>query len=534
MKFKYVLDDSQVKGIGALFRRQDESNWYVNVALFPNQNKRYFSVSQLPVMARRRIFNATSEKPPAGYSKTVSIESTNSWRVAKINSCPIASVANASDSEEWCFVFESDNVTIYMPQLELARVLFFHTAYITRLSLVPQGLRQDFGAEVTSSGAAISILPTSKLPLFARQDVAHRRFLAWILLDEDARRSYESISKYQIQDGEQVNNYRRWHFQFDSPALEGVTLNMRGFLEKSLNTFFVYEIVGIANLSTSCPQLVEFIDPCYVEGSQGLSGGSGASGSGSVVSGDDIDDGTPADEDLEEERIEAPQVDFEFNTPFVTVRVPYGKKETGGSGTKENGAHDERPDTVSGDVSTDESSIDGNAHPGDFDPLNDVTDDAHLYWSKFDAFDEMVELLVKTQNIYLTLKKIIKLPSVPGCSKHLLTNGNPRCMAFYLVRYKAQFYALVEVDTSDNKTRLSTLLIKQPSSQFKWRRLIKLIAELLIRRSLVWPTQHLIEEFGNGCERISHPKLKNERRSTLGEEMIRSWAERIRMQLEQM
>lgn len=389
MKFKYVLDDSQVKGIGSLFRRQDKSNWHVNVALFPTQKKTYFSASQLPAIARRRILNTTKVNLPAGYSKTVSIGSTNSWRVSKMNSCPIASVAKASDSEEWCFVFESNNVTIYLPQLELARALFFHTAYITRLSLVPQGLRQDFGTEVTSSGATISILPTSKLTLFARQDVAHRRLLAWILLDKDALRSYESISKYQIQDGEVVKNYRRWHFQFDPPALEGVTLNMRGFLEKSSNTFFVYEVVGIANLSTNCPPLVEFVDPCYVDGAPSHGGSSGASGSSSGATGDDIDDGNPADEDLEEERIEAPQVDFEFNTPFVTVRVPYGKKGTGGSGTKENGAPEERSDTVSRDVSTDESSIDGNARPGDFDPLNDVTDDAHLYWSKFDAFDEM-------------------------------------------------------------------------------------------------------------------------------------------------
>jgi hypothetical protein len=106
MKFKYVQDDSQVKGIGALFRRQDDSNWHVNVGLSPIQKKTYFSASQLPVIARRRIFNATKDSSPAGYSKTVAIDSTHTWRVAKMNRCPISSVAKASDSEEWCFLFD--------------------------------------------------------------------------------------------------------------------------------------------------------------------------------------------------------------------------------------------------------------------------------------------------------------------------------------------------------------------------------------------------------------------------------------------
>ncbi len=527
MKFKYVLDDSQVKGIGALFRCQDDSNWYVNVVLSSSQNKTYFSASQLPVMARRRIFNATKRISPAGYSKTVSIGSTNSWRSAKMNSCPISSVNKASDSEEWCFVFNSNDVMIYLPQLELARALFFHTAYITRLSLIPQGLGQDFGTEITSLGAAISILPTSKVPLFVRKDPAHRRLLAWILLDKDARRSYESISKYQIQDGEVVKNYRRWHFQFDPPTLEDVTLNMRGFFEKASNTFFVYEIVGIANLSANCPWLVEFVDPYCVESDQGHSSGSGASGSGSVVSVDDVDDDAPADEDSEEERIEAPKVDFGFNAAFITVRMPHCKAGAGGSGAKENGASDGRPDTASGYVTTDESSVDGNARPGDFDQLNDITDDAHLYWNKFAAFNQMVDLLIANKSYKHDQKKILKLPAVNGCSKHLLEAGNPRCIAYHLISHRKSNYALVEVDTSDNKSRLSTLLLKQPSPKFDWHTKVLAIAPALVKRSLVWPTKLLTETFGNGCERIPHPKTDADHRALFDEDAIKSWADRV-------
>jgi hypothetical protein len=414
-----------------------------------------------------------------------------------------------------------------LPQLELARALFFHTAYITRLSLMSQGLGQDFGVEMTSFGATISILPTSKLPLFARKDVAHRRLLAWILLDQDVRRSFESISKYQIQDGEIVKNYRRWHFQFDPPVLEGVTLNMRGFLDKPTNTFFVYEIVGIANLSTNCPRLVEFVDPRYTEGTQGQGVGSGSTNGSSDSAGGDIDDGTPPDEDSEEERIEAQQVDFDFTTPFETVRVSHDKKGASGSGTRENGASGEKSDATNEGVSTDESSIHGNARPGDFDLLNDVTDDAHLYWNKFAAFDEMVKLLIKNNSYTHVRKKILKLPVVDGCSKHLLVDGNPRCLAYHLVSHNAQVYALVEVDTSDNKSRLSTLLITEPSSNFDWSGTVSLIATDLVRRSLVWPTALLTKRFGNRCKRISHPKLSHDNMYQFDEDLLKKWVDRI-------
>lgn len=139
----------------------------------------------------------------------------------------------------------------------------------------------------------------------------------------------------------------------------------------------------------------------------------------------------------------------------------------------------------------------------------------------------MVKLLVDNQKCNHIQKRIIKLPVLDGCSKHLLVDGNPRCLAYHLVSHNNHIYALVEVDTSDNKSRLSTLLIKQPSTKFDWHAEVLAIAHALVRRSLVWPTLLLEKTFGKSCHRISHPKTDAEHRTKLDKDAIKSWADRV-------
>src|SRR5699024_11152239 len=143
------------------------------------------------------------EHRSAGFQLSVDIVETSAWKVGLIDNCPIPAVKKHHDAQEFCFVFKHDGVTHYLPQLELARVLFFHHAYLARLALVSQGLVQEFDVQWRGTGdnAIINILQNCSLPLFARKDDAYRRILGWILLDTDARRSFESIARYQLQNG---------------------------------------------------------------------------------------------------------------------------------------------------------------------------------------------------------------------------------------------------------------------------------------------------------------------------------------------
>lgn len=111
-----------------------------------------------------------------------------------------------------------------------------------------------------------------------------------------------------------------------------------------------------------------------------------------------------------------------------------------------------------GDVNTDEPGIGGTVKAGDFEGAKDQTNDAHLYLDRFSAFIQMLYKLEENYGIQysLTLKT---LPEVEGFTKHLKTDNNPRCIAEVHFLYQGQHFILLEVDTSDNATRLSTQLL---------------------------------------------------------------------------
>ena len=529
MKFKGVENDSKIKEIGSVFLRHGGSDWNINVTLTPHQQKQYFGFSQVPILARRRVLNVTTALPQAGFTRSVTIASTHSWEVAQIKACPIPAVNRARDAKQWCFVFDFNGIRYFLPQIELARVLFLHTAYLARLSLTHNGLSQEFDVQQESelNKVWINILPTSSLPLNSRRDDALRQRLAWILLDEDARQSFESIAIYQLKNGYDSDKYRLWDFQFDPPALAGAELALRGHYESELNAFFVYEIDGISKLPSSCPAHVDIVDPRYAVGQPGQ----GRSGQARPHTGAEptIDDDEDPNTDLAEVQIDAPSFKFELARPLSTTRISAGKTRTGGHEKDDKQATPPKNNSI--EVSTDESSIHGILPPADYNVTGDKNDDSDTYTDKFKAFDAMVRQLVNTSNCVHMHREIRKLPTIYGYSKNLRRDGSPRYLAWHVIKKSNHFYSLVEVDTTDNPSSLSTLLLKQKYGSFSWSQYIRELEIQLIKHSLVWPTSFLTRTIDNNYKRISHPKSLPETPGLLNQESIRKWAERVKLEV---
>lgn len=528
MKFKGVENNSVIREIGSLFRRHNGSDWHVNVKLAPGQKKQYFSASQIPILARRRVVNATEQSRPAGFQSRVVIENTHLWCTEPIEACPIPVVSRQDDGQQWCFNFESKGTQYYLPQLELARVLFFHHAYITRLALISSGLSQEFDVQRIDklSKALINILPTCTLPLYVRGDYALRRLLAWVLLDDDVRQSFESIARFQLQNGYDTDKYRLWRFQFEPPSLPGVELTLRGHYDQERKAFFVYEIYGVSNLTCHCPTYVDFIDPRFAERRVGR-GRAVRPGPQSAPE-LEINDEQEPDADHTEIRIDTPVVAFEFANPIQITRIGKGKGQTGSRG-QEGEQQSDASENTGLEVSTDEASTQGALPSADYDGLEDKSDDAHLYADKFEAFDAMVRQLISMSGYHRIHREIRKLPSVEGYSKHLLTDGNPRCLAFHLIKKGAHAYALLEVDTSDNKKPLSTLLLRKSSLCHDWETLVSDLEIRLVKYSLVWPTACLKHIFEDRYARIHHPKAIAI--SQTPQDGITRWAARVDAQL---
>ncbi|WP_085919207.1 Tn7-like element transposition protein TnsE [Halomonas sp. CSM-2] len=523
---KGIEDNSRVKEIGSIYRRLGSSDWRINIKLDPGQRKKNFTLSQLGLMPRRRLLNATvsGDLKPAGYEKRIQAHNASAWLHCRIGDCPIKNVREQEDWQQWCFNFESGGTRFFLPQIELARVLFFHYSYMTRLAMIPNGLDEEFDIQPGDEPgkSEIHILPTSTLPLYPRSNTAQRRVLAWILLDNEVRRSFRSIAQYQLTEGKDMNGYRHWQFRFDPPPLEDVKFSVRGQYHQESEVFFVYEIDSIENLRASSSKQVEFYDPKFAEQQAGKSG----STQEAVVPSDQLhinDDELPAT-DSGEYQLQVPPVILSFSKPVYTTRKSSGYRKK--SGSRKGSGEQVEPSDAQSEVSTDEPAIRGEKPGGVFDGIDDQSDDTNLYQHRFEAFISMVELL-KTKGCEVIAGDIRKLPVLEGHSKYRLPDGNPRCLLYRLLSYGNQNYALLEVDTSDKEKRLSTLLLKQPTDPYDWNSMVEKLSQMLVKKSLRWPTKKLDKEFPNGYKRISHQRTSLHNKLFLESDSVKLWAYRV-------
>jgi hypothetical protein len=138
---KYFLDgiDDNVKvwEIGSLFRSITGNKWNINVSFSPPQSIKYTSISNASLLARRRLLRATQTFKKPGYPLNFALSDTTHWEVKTIGECPINDgYSKRRDSGQFCFVFTTpDDITVYLPQFELARILFFHGGYLSRTAI---------------------------------------------------------------------------------------------------------------------------------------------------------------------------------------------------------------------------------------------------------------------------------------------------------------------------------------------------------------------------------------------------------------
>jgi len=521
--FEGLVDDTKILSVGSLFRKQEGTRWGVNLGLSPTQHKTSLTLSNAPVLARRRVLNPSSETPLAGYSLSWSVASTEHWENKILEDYPIPKAVGALERKEWCFYFMTDKgVQIFLPQFELARALFFHNAYLSRTALESDCLNVEFDIQRISSAAArINILPSSGYSPNLLDEYGSRRLLSWLLIDPDARASFESIGRYQKLNGYDKSGYRSWHFQFEPPKLLGAQFEVRGHFDREQQCMLVYEIVSIRDIKADMPEMIEIHHPGFKENVRGQ-------GTGGVRSFPErpaehtVHDGEEGNADHQRVPLSAPPVAFEFAKAFVARKV-VNKKQLAVSGR----ADREAGNTASSHVSVDETTVSGNLPGADWDTVVDETDDVHLYANKFDCFQNMLNELSARYGWVIGSKQLRKLPQLPRSKKHLLNNGDPRCMAVVKLIAQGKSYHIVEVDTSDARNLLSTQLLRFKSLH-KLEDQLKELEIKLLQGSLRWPNSLLAELCGeDGVVGVPHPKTDSMHKGCLRPDSVSKWAARI-------
>ena len=518
-----VPNDAIVQAIGNFFRPINGSRWAVNILLSSEWS--HLTLSHAPLLARKRILNPSERYHPSGWEQHFQIDNTADWRVTQIGDCPITGYRNKRDADQFCFTFSlTDETQVYLPQFELARALFLHDTYLSRAALEPSFLKNDFDIRFDNQNdfARINVLPTSTYPLAHLNEPNSRNMLSWVLLDPEARYSYESIGKHEKLHGSNDRIYRKWNFQFTPPNLVNCRFSIRGHFDKDTKNLFVFQIDNIGNLPADLPKNIEFFHPALASGS--TKGGKWGAHQGLEACDEfEIDDENTTNTDTQPVVFQLIPVNIAFANPFQTQktgnRAGASYLPSSGGGAPANGSH----------LVGLEAGMAGEGLPSaDWNTVNDVTDDAHLFENKFSCFFKMMELLINNFNCLYISRTIRKLPKIPRCAKHLLfTDGTNRCLSVVVLQVNNSTFHLLEVDTSDGETALSTqlLCLKSPHT---WAYDIKQIEHRLLKGSLKWPKNFLHTLCGQrGHVGVPHPQTKAENKGLLDPDSITGWAERI-------
>jgi hypothetical protein len=152
--------------------------------------------------------------------------------------------AVASESgENWMHFDNEDGSTVRVRQLELARCLFLHNHHLTRTAFRPNGLKGLAHPLIDGETTVIKFSSLADYPLSNLRSKAALQHLAWMLLDDDARRSFNSILV-----GLMSSPKKLWNFRFAPPNMKNWGLTGAGYYSSSdRKIFIVNEITGFDN-----------------------------------------------------------------------------------------------------------------------------------------------------------------------------------------------------------------------------------------------------------------------------------------------
>ena len=496
-------DNSKIVHIGKLFKYENNPRWFINIWFSPIQKKKHVSFSQIPLLARGRIINQTDRVESQMETGAVTFTNQISLEEIKLSDCPVLKLELNSirkfEGYEWGFKFKQQNgLTVYLPQLEFARVLFLNGAYLSRAAISTADLINDFDVHIDSRAgkALINVLRTTSFPIKAFNYTTVRNTIAWILLDPNARNSFTSIARNLNVESVFNKTLRTWSFRFTPPDLIGWELGYKGKLDRASKSLLVYEITAL-DIVPDIPSMVEFWHPTFIENKMTESSDSKEKKSSYQQRPDDIviDDEGSSSSRSEPEIMQSIALKIRFKKPFLTKKQT-GKNKFGGKSVGEG----EGSGVVADAVSTAEPEDGGELQAADFASGEDETDYTKFYEDRFKGFLRMLEVLEKEHGCEVLNKITNELPNAGRSKKHLLKTGTPRTICCVTVVRKGTHFKIIEIDTSDGIRMLSTRVVMGVDDEH-WEDNYSSLKQRIIASSLTWPISYLDEVFGEDSPR---------------------------------
>ena len=518
-RFKNIENNSELLHLGDLFRSTTAKYWRINAWLSPIQNKRYAAFSNLPMLARGRVLNATGEKPKRDRA-SCSITRDSIISECNLNEFPefaYASLAKVEARQKGFLIETPGKPSFIIPQLELARVLFLHSGYLCRAALTSETLAHEFDVQerLNEGKVIVNVLKLSAFPKNAFDDAGTRRMLAWLLIDRNARKSFESIFRHYKQFSRVNNGWEMWTFSFEPPQMFGWSFTFHGRADEASNKFFVEEITDLT-FHGSLPDRVLFQHDSFKRYEDKPHGGT--------------PNGSPWTQRPDEHEINDEETASNNNEPVILRNDTHTINFLGHTQTakvnqvveSDTGASNPEPNEVaSEEVSTDEPTEGGKLPAADFTGPNDATDLTRMCESRFEAFNHMLELLQKN-GVTLLSKETTALPQSGRGQKHLLKSGEPRVICCAEVSFEGRHAYILEVDTSDGVSKLSSKVFRVSAT--KWSEVSCDLIQGITEKKLSWPSTLIGENFNEeDVSNINHPRHDGSGSGNVPIEKLERW-----------
>ncbi|MQY52688.1 Tn7-like element transposition protein TnsE [Rhodocyclus gracilis] len=526
--FRQIQTGSRLLAIGNWFRALTPGAQWRLTALFERSGQsllQRLSPEMSCVLAVGREFPGEEGAPyrPSGFKKAVVLPAIDTWRERQLGECPRLArrlAANPEISGQRCFVFETKGLTVWLPKFELARKLFFHASFIVRAAFEPNGL--DMAFTIYREGDAVHIHTPAETgaPSQLLKIKGYRDHFSWLLLNQDVKRSFESIwqslNKAQEQRS-QDSAYARWRFDFEAPpSLAGATMDVRGPFDPKSSELLVWEIETLQGLRFTYCGDVFFHHPALKLPVRGENTGCVSDPSGAERVEVDADEEPTANK--EPRLIHLPVEGITFDAQLST-RIAYNGERASGHGKK---VDDEQcPSRESDLLGVADPVSGGSIAPGEFQKLGEG-EEHERFAGRFLLLREIIEQLTQESGIALVSLEVRPLPPVQRCRYHMIDHEKSRC--YLLARFKLQNgnqRYLLEIDTSDNRKTMSTRIMGFKAGVEAGNCIDRILKET-VKGSLRWPST--MEKFCEPLHSVHHPK---ESSSGANHARVFDWRQRI-------
>lgn len=423
-----------------------------------------------------------------------------------------------------CFSFPYSNTgefndgwTIQLPKLVIARDLFFSHPYLLRAALFSERYTTDVLVDRDDAEAFhIFVAPNRKITAKDLKDPVFLKKLALILLHPELNQSFLSIYEKTIRNQAQSKSY---DFDMDAPTLKNIQLDVDGCIYPDNRIFRIERINSFGNLETGIHKPVQF----HFVSKKGFGQAKDILDKNQDLKKQPNQDksklDTEADADIDQKIAQLRNIVGEIYTTEdlqISLNTSCAEINVQRRNINEKAHHEEQP-FAGGEGE------DAGTRPG-----FTIESETNFESSTYQDFSKMLKEIEKKgyKVKHIHNQSFIKFGRFRG---HKLNNSQDRrfYVSLILDRNDNELFYLCEIDTSDGKKNISTLLLpsKVNTSKIFMSETLKSFKIAILSQSLSWP-----KDFINGIYNIESYMTINhlsKKDHALSNTYHADWAERI-------